>query len=145
MAVTKEQEAEILRLLYRCKNIRASPDAEFGKWLGCVATKVATIIFVTSWRVNRQKPVEAFMRLRTLSGEQAQVDWAHFGNSLWCCRGHGIFFCAFIQAIRRHIFWMDTLRYSSFSVVSPWKFCTTIRRVPCGASWRYCSFQSDLA
>ena len=28
----------------------------------------------------RQKPAEAFMRLRTLPGEQAQVDWAHFGK-----------------------------------------------------------------
>lgn len=28
----------------------------------------------------RPKPMEAFMRLRTLPGEQAQVDWAHFGK-----------------------------------------------------------------
>lgn len=28
----------------------------------------------------RQKPAEAFLRLRTLPGEQAQVDWAHFGK-----------------------------------------------------------------
>ncbi|HEY9682464.1 MAG TPA: IS21 family transposase [Oculatellaceae cyanobacterium] len=28
----------------------------------------------------RQRPIEAFMRLRTLPGEQAQVDWAHFGK-----------------------------------------------------------------
>lgn len=28
----------------------------------------------------RQRPAEAFMRLRTLPGEQAQVDWAHFGT-----------------------------------------------------------------
>jgi transposase len=28
----------------------------------------------------RPRPVEAFMRLRTLPGEQAQVDWAHFGT-----------------------------------------------------------------
>jgi transposase len=28
----------------------------------------------------RQRPAEAFMRLRTLPGEQAQVDWAHFGK-----------------------------------------------------------------
>lgn len=28
----------------------------------------------------RSRPVEAFMRLRTLPGEQAQVDWAHFGK-----------------------------------------------------------------
>jgi transposase len=28
----------------------------------------------------RQRPVEAFMRLRTLPGEQAQVDWGHFGR-----------------------------------------------------------------
>lgn len=28
----------------------------------------------------RQRPVEAYMRLRTLPGEQAQVDWAHFGK-----------------------------------------------------------------
>lgn len=26
-----------------------------------------------------RKPAEAFLRLRTLPGEQAQVDWAHFG------------------------------------------------------------------
>ncbi|OWY59261.1 hypothetical protein B7486_75535, partial [cyanobacterium TDX16] len=29
---------------------------------------------------HRPRPVEAFMRLRTLPGEQAQVDWAHFGK-----------------------------------------------------------------
>lgn len=29
---------------------------------------------------HRQRPAEAFMRLRTLPGEQAQVDWAHFGK-----------------------------------------------------------------
>lgn len=28
----------------------------------------------------RQRPAEAFMRLRTLPGEQGQVDWAHFGK-----------------------------------------------------------------
>jgi len=28
----------------------------------------------------RQRPAEAFMRLRTFPGEQAQVDWAHFGT-----------------------------------------------------------------
>jgi len=27
-----------------------------------------------------RRPVEAFLRLRTLPGEQAQVDWAHFGH-----------------------------------------------------------------
>lgn len=27
-----------------------------------------------------RKPAEAFLRLRTLAGEQAQVDWAHFGT-----------------------------------------------------------------
>ncbi|MFP3624334.1 IS21 family transposase, partial [Burkholderia sp. SIMBA_051] len=26
-----------------------------------------------------RKPAEAFLRLRTLPGEQAQVDWGHFG------------------------------------------------------------------
>ncbi|KWI29054.1 helix-turn-helix domain-containing protein, partial [Burkholderia stagnalis] len=27
-----------------------------------------------------RKPAEAFLRLRTLPGEQAQVDWGHFGH-----------------------------------------------------------------
>lgn len=31
-------------------------------------------------RVRPKKPPEAFLRLRTLPGEQAQVDWAHFGK-----------------------------------------------------------------
>jgi transposase len=31
----------------------------------------------------RPKPVaEAYLRLRTLPGEQGQVDWAHFGKQL---------------------------------------------------------------
>ena len=31
-------------------------------------------------RIRPKKPAEAFLRLRTLPGEQAQVDWAHFGK-----------------------------------------------------------------
>ncbi|WP_437675806.1 ATP-binding protein [Sorangium sp. So ce131] len=31
-------------------------------------------------RLRPKKPAEAFQRLRTLPGEQAQVDWAHFGK-----------------------------------------------------------------
>jgi len=31
-------------------------------------------------RVRPRKPAEAFLPLRTLPGEQAQVDWAHFGH-----------------------------------------------------------------
>ncbi len=31
-------------------------------------------------RYRSRKPAEAFLRLKTLPGEQAQVDWAHFGK-----------------------------------------------------------------
>lgn len=31
-------------------------------------------------RLRPRRPVEAFLRLKTLPGEQAQVDWAHFGH-----------------------------------------------------------------
>ncbi len=31
-------------------------------------------------RIRPKRPAEAFQRLRTLPGEQAQVDWAHFGK-----------------------------------------------------------------
>jgi transposase len=31
-------------------------------------------------RFRPRKPAEAFLRLRTLPGEQAQVDWGHFGK-----------------------------------------------------------------
>jgi len=31
-------------------------------------------------RLRPRKPAEAFLRLRTLPGEEAQVDWAHFGK-----------------------------------------------------------------
>jgi transposase len=31
-------------------------------------------------RLRPKRPAEAFQRLRTLPGEQAQVDWAHFGK-----------------------------------------------------------------
>jgi len=31
-------------------------------------------------RLRPKKPAEAFLRLRTLPGEQAQVDWGHFGK-----------------------------------------------------------------
>ncbi|MBI5610574.1 MAG: IS21 family transposase, partial [Deltaproteobacteria bacterium] len=30
--------------------------------------------------LRQRKPAEAYLRLRTLAGEQAQVDWAHFGS-----------------------------------------------------------------
>jgi transposase len=30
--------------------------------------------------IRPRKPAEAYLRLRTLAGEQAQVDWAHFGH-----------------------------------------------------------------
>ena len=32
-------------------------------------------------RLRPRPPAEAFLRLRTLPGEQAQVDWAHFGKT----------------------------------------------------------------
>ena len=35
---------------------------------------------VSELRVAASRPREAFLRLRTLPGEQAQVDWAHFGR-----------------------------------------------------------------
>lgn len=31
-------------------------------------------------RIRPKKPAEAFLRLRTLAGEEAQVDWGHFGK-----------------------------------------------------------------
>ncbi|MCP4239949.1 MAG: IS21 family transposase [bacterium] len=31
-------------------------------------------------RLRPRKPAEAYQRLRTLAGEEAQVDWGHFGN-----------------------------------------------------------------
>src|SRR5512139_463418 len=31
-------------------------------------------------RLRPKKPAEAFQRLRTMPGEQAQIDWAHFGK-----------------------------------------------------------------
>ena len=31
-------------------------------------------------RIRPPRPVEAFLRLKTLPGEQAQADWAHFGK-----------------------------------------------------------------
>ncbi len=31
-------------------------------------------------RLRPRKPAEAYLRLRTLPGEQSQVDWAHFGH-----------------------------------------------------------------
>jgi transposase len=32
-------------------------------------------------RIRPQAPAEAYLKLRTLPGEQAQVDWAHFGSA----------------------------------------------------------------
>ena len=34
----------------------------------------------SSARYRPRPPAEAYLRLRTLPGEQAQVDWAHFGK-----------------------------------------------------------------
>ena len=31
-------------------------------------------------QLRPRRPREAYLRLRTLAGEQAQVDWAHFGK-----------------------------------------------------------------
>jgi transposase len=54
-----------------------------------------------------RKSAEAYMRLRTLPGEQGQADWASFGKHLigaaqrplmafvtWCCPGRARSFCA---------------------------------------------------
>jgi transposase len=48
-------------------------------------------------RLRPPKPAEAFLRLATLPGEQAQVDWAHFGTL--DCDGHRRSLLAFVMVL----------------------------------------------
>ncbi|MEZ4297642.1 MAG: helix-turn-helix domain-containing protein [Polyangiaceae bacterium] len=58
-------------------------------------------------RHRPRKPAEAFLRLRTLPGEQAQVDWAHFGKlqvgrasrTLWAVRDGAQLFAPAVSAL----------------------------------------------
>jgi hypothetical protein len=46
-------------------------------------------------RHRPRPPVEAYLRLRTLQGEQGQVDWAHFGTVSTCGGNWGGYLVAF--------------------------------------------------
>lgn len=48
-------------------------------------------------RLRPPKPAEAFLRLHVLPGEQAQVDWAHFGTL--DCQGHPRPLMAFVMVL----------------------------------------------
>jgi hypothetical protein len=51
-----------------------------------------------------RKPVEAFLRLRTLPGEQAQVDWAHFGRQEIGRASHPLMAFVMVLSYSRAIF-----------------------------------------
>ncbi len=80
-------------------------------------------------RLRPKKPAEAFQRLRTMPGEQAQVDWAHFGKlevgarsvrfgrSSWCSATRAGCFSASSQERRCRFSFADTSKHSRNSAV----------------------------
>lgn len=50
------------------------------------------------------KPAEAFLRLRTLPGEQAQVDWAHCGRMLVCGTLRPLMAFVMVLSFSRYVF-----------------------------------------
>jgi transposase len=55
-------------------------------------------------RYRPRKPAEAFLRLRTLPGEQAQVDWARFGSLDVGRARRPLFAFVMVLSFSRHIF-----------------------------------------
>lgn len=73
-------EAFIREVLAKYPRLRASRVYEMVKERGYAGSEshLRKVIYRRGWR---PKPLaEAFLRVRTLPGEQAQVDWAHFGH-----------------------------------------------------------------
>jgi hypothetical protein len=65
----------------RWRSTPRSPRRGCTPWSASAATWAATVALPPPGRRLRPRPVaEAYLRLRTLPGEQAQVDWGHFGH-----------------------------------------------------------------
>jgi len=61
-------------------------------------------------RYRPRKPAEAFLRLRTLPGEQAQVDWAHFGKLSIGAATHRLYAFVMVLSWSRQLFLRFYLR-----------------------------------
>ena len=55
-------------------------------------------------QIRPQPPAEAFLRLRTLPGEQGQVDWAHFGKLTIGRATHALMAFVMVLSYSRRIF-----------------------------------------
>jgi len=55
-------------------------------------------------RLRPRPPAEAYLRLRTLAGEQAQVDWAHFGTMMIGRARRPLMAFVMVLSYSRHLF-----------------------------------------
>ena len=55
-------------------------------------------------RHRPRRPAEAYLRLRTLAGEQAQVDWGHFGHLVIGRARRPLMACVMVLSFSRRIF-----------------------------------------
>jgi transposase len=55
-------------------------------------------------RLRPRKPAEAYLRLRTLPGEQAQVDWGHFGKITVGCAERPLMAFVMVLSYSRHVY-----------------------------------------
>lgn len=106
-------------------------------------------------RHRPKKPAEAFHRLKTLPGEQAQVDWAHFGRLTVGRAERPLWAFVMVLSFSRQVFvrfsWahpcpsfcVATSRRSTSSVASRGCSSTTTSRAPCsnGAAMRFASIR----
>lgn len=79
-SVTYPYEPFIRELLTKYPSLRSSRVYEMVRERGYIGSEshLRRTIYERGWRPRRL--AEAYLRMRTLPGEQAQVDWAHFGR-----------------------------------------------------------------
>ena len=90
-------------------------------------------------RLRPRRPAEAFLRLRTLPGEQAQVDWAHFGKVRIGSALRVLYAFVMVLAWSRQIFLRFYLSAAMSMRSASLKECraccsTTISRAPCSSA-----------
>ena len=99
-------------------------------------------------RHRPRPPAEAYLRLRTLPGEQVQVDWGHFGHLQIGRARRPLMAFVMVLSYSRRIFLhfslnarMDSflqghvLAFAAWGGVGPGRCCTTTSRAPCSSAW----------
>jgi hypothetical protein len=98
-------------------------------------------------QMRPRPPAQAFLRLRTLPGEQAQVDWGHFGHLqigrarralmafvMVLSHSRMVFLRFFLDARMDSFLRGHALAFVAFGGV-PVCCCTTTSRAPCSNAW----------